>query len=353
MRFRPATAADQAAIIAVMPDWWGGRDITALLQPLFLAHFASTSLIAEDDEGAMAGFLVGFPSVDDPRDAYVHFIGVRPDQRGSGLGRELHERFASAMADRGVTTVRCVTNPINAASIAFHQEIGFEIESTDPDYVHFVRRLPESRRGLVDPRPDDTAWPTALWPVPDDTVLVGRHVTLTPSTPADANELFAALDDDAAWAHVRGRPATPAELAATLEAARAGGRWPWTVRRAGAVVGTTSFLEVSPVDARLEIGFTLYAPSVWGTEVNPECKLLLMTWDFEEAGMGRVQLKTDIRNARSQAAIAKLGAQYEGILRRYQRRQDGSVRDTVLYSVTAEEWPAVKAGLRQRLGLPG
>ena len=122
---------------------------------------------------------------------------------------------------------------------------------------------------------------------------------------------------------------------------------------AGAVVGTTSFLEVSPVDARLEIGFTLYAPSVWGTEVNPECKLLLMTWAFEEAGMGRVQLKTDIRNARSQAAIAKLGAQYEGILRRYQRRQDGSVRDTVLYSVTAEEWPAVKAGLRQRLGLPG
>ena len=67
----------------------------------------------------------------------------------------------------------------------------------------------------------------------------------------------------------------------------------------------------------------------------------------------RQQLKTDIRNQRSQRAIARLGARYEGVLRRYQRRADGSVRDTVLYSVTAEEWPTVKAGLRQRLGLPG
>lgn len=83
--------------------------------------------------------------------------------------------------------------------------------------------------------------------------------------------------------------------------------------------------------------------------MNPECKLLLMQWAFEVSGMGRVQLKTDIRNARSQQAIARLGAQYEGVLRRYQRRQDGSVRDTVLFSVLADEWPAVKLGLQDRL----
>ena len=82
--------------------------------------------------------------------------------------------------------------------------------------------------------------------------------------------------------------------------------------------------------------------------VNPECKLLLMEWAFEN-GFGRVQLKTDIRNARSQQAIARLGATFEGVLRRYQRRQDGSVRDTVLFSVTAEQWPAVRAGLAARL----
>ena len=114
------------------------------------------------------------------------------------------------------------------------------------------------------------------------------------------------------------------------------------------IVGSTSYLEVSPVDARLEIGFTLYGHDVWGTAVNPECKLLLMTWAFDH-GFGRVQLKTDIRNARSQQAIARLGAQYEGVLRRYQRRQDGSVRDTVLFSVTAEDWPEVRTGLERRL----
>ena len=73
-----------------------------------------------------------------------------------------------------------------------------------------------------------------------------------------------------------------------------------------------------------------------------------MTWAFEH-GFGRVQLKTDIRNARSQQAIARLGAQYEGVLRRYQRRQDESVRDTVVFSVTAEDWPAVRDGLLARL----
>ncbi|MDA3022322.1 MAG: GNAT family protein [Actinomycetota bacterium] len=93
-----------------------------------------------------------------------------------------------------------------------------------------------------------------------------------------------------------------------------------------------------------EIGFTLYAPAVWGTAVNPECKLLLTTWAFEVAGMGRVQFKTDIRNVPSQAAIARIGATKEGVLRRYQRHQDGSVRDTVRYSVLADDWPAVKAG---------
>ena len=202
---------------------------------------------------------------------------------------------------------------------------------------------------LADPRPGDPAWPEALWPVPDDTVLSRGALELRLASALDAAELFDALDEDAVWAHVRGRPQTVGELADSLAAARGNGRWAWIVRRAGRVVGTTSYLEISPVDARIEIGFTLYARSVWGTDVNPTCKLLLMQWAFDEGRFGRVQLKTDIRNARSQAAIARLGAQYEGVLRRYQRRQDGSVRDTVVFSVTAEEWPDVRAGLLDRL----
>jgi RimJ/RimL family protein N-acetyltransferase len=189
-------------------------------------------------------------------------------------------------------------------------------------------------------------WPQAEWPPPHE--LVGDHVTLSQFVPADAPDLYAALDHDACWDHVAGRPTSPEEYAATLAQAPQSGRWPWVVRRASEVVGTTSYLEVSLPDARLEIGSTAYSPSVWATEVNPECKLLLMSWAFDH-GFGRVQLKTDIRNRRSQAAIAKLGAAYEGVLRRYQRRQDGTVRDTVMFSVTAEEWPGVRERLRARL----
>ena len=198
----------------------------------------------------------------------------------------------------------------------------------------------------ADSRPDDVVWPQAEWPPPHE--LVGDHVTLSQFVPADAPELYAALDHDACWDHVAGRPTSPEEYAATLSQAPQSGRWPWVVRRASEVVGTTSYLEVSLPDARLEIGSTAYSPSVWATEVNPECKLLLMSWAFDH-GFGRVQLKTDIRNRRSQAAIAKLGAAYEGVLRRYQRRQDGTVRDTVMFSVTAEEWPGARERLRARL----
>jgi RimJ/RimL family protein N-acetyltransferase len=114
-------------------------------------------------------------------------------------------------------------------------------------------------------------------------------------------------------------------------------------------VGTSSYLEVSVADARLEIGATTYTPTVWSTKVNPDTKLQLLAHAFDSLRVGRVQLKTDVRNLRSQEAIARLGARYEGTLRRYQRRADGTVRDTVLFSIVAEEWPAVREGLLARL----
>lgn len=348
MRFRPADGNDYAGVVAAVPGWWW-RDVSPLLQELFFTNFGSTSTIVEDDSGGLAAFLAGFPSVDDPQCAYVHFIGVRPDLRGSGLGADLHARFARAMALRGVTTIRCVTNELNTESIAFHHRVGFAIESITDGHVHFVRTIGETRFvPREDPRPGDPPWAQAAWPPGSDAVLAGRDVTLAPATADDCPELFRALDDDAVWMHVRGRPASAEAWADALAAAPATGRFPWTVRRGGRVVGTTSFLEVSAADARLEIGFTLYARDAWGTSVNPECKLLLLQWAFEH-GFGRVQLKTDIRNARSQQAIARLGARYEGVLRRYQRRSDGSVRDTVLFAVTAEDWPDVRAGLERRL----
>jgi RimJ/RimL family protein N-acetyltransferase len=195
------------------------------------------------------------------------------------------------------------------------------------------------------------------WP-PTASRLVGHIVELTPCVPErDGAVLFTLLHDDAVWRHVAGRPRDAAEFTANLVKRRAEGRFIWVVRLlqahgafgAGAIVGTTSYLEVSVPDARLEIGATMYAPAVWASKVNPDAKRLLLEYAFDVLGAGRVQLKTDVRNVRSQQAIARLGARYEGTLRRYQRREDGSVRDTVLFSILAEEWPDVRHGLLARL----
>jgi ribosomal protein S18 acetylase RimI-like enzyme len=148
---RQARLEDHPRIIAVVDAWWGGRRMAALLPSLFLEHFAGTSLVAEDD-GELAGFLVGFDSPDHPGEAYVHFVGVDPAQRGTGLGRRLHDTFADAARARGITTVRCVTSTVNTASVAFHTSIGFAVEGTDAPvevdglddvagHVRMVRRL--------------------------------------------------------------------------------------------------------------------------------------------------------------------------------------------------------------------
>ena len=114
-------------------------------------------------------------------------------------------------------------------------------------------------------------------------------------------------------------------------------------------VGMTRYLNIEEPHRKLEIGSTWYEPSVWAGAVNPECKLLLMRHAFERLGFNRVEYKTDLRNARSRAAILKLGAKQEGILRKHMIMADGHVRDSVYFSVIDEEWPGVKAGLEKRL----
>ena len=117
----------------------------------------------------------------------------------------------------------------------------------------------------------------------------------------------------------------------------------------GRYVGMTRYLNIEPAHRKLEIGSTWYEPSVWAGSVNPECKLLLMRHAFEELGFGRVEYKTDVRNARSRAAILKLGARQEGILRKHMVVAGGRARDSVYFSIIDDEWPAVKAGLEKRL----
>jgi ribosomal protein S18 acetylase RimI-like enzyme len=142
---RHAEPLDYGRVIAVVDEWWGGRAMAPMLPKLFFVHFRDTSFVAEEDD-RLAGFLCGFRSQTYDDEAYVHFMGVDPSSRGSGLGRALYERFFESVRPRSV--VRAVTAPMNARSVAFHRAIGFEVERVDDDYdgrgearVLLVKRL--------------------------------------------------------------------------------------------------------------------------------------------------------------------------------------------------------------------
>ena len=117
----------------------------------------------------------------------------------------------------------------------------------------------------------------------------------------------------------------------------------------GKIVGSTGFMDIIKEHRILEIGSTWYIPKLWGTATNPEAKYLMLEYAFENLKAIRVQLKTDSINTHSQAAIKKIGAVYEGRLRNHRIRWDGTIRDTVMFSIIYEEWPTVKAGLRKRI----
>ena len=105
-----------------------------MLPKLFFIHFEGTSFVAEDAEGELLGFVCGFLSQTADNEAYIHFVGVTPDDRGEGLGRTLYEHFFEEARANGRTVVRCVTSPLNQGSLAFHQALGFEVERIAEDY---------------------------------------------------------------------------------------------------------------------------------------------------------------------------------------------------------------------------
>ncbi len=137
----------------------------------------------------------------------------------------------------------------------------------------------------------------------------------------------------------------------SLDVQAKGEEYPFAVvlRGSGRVVGSTRYMDLRPQHRGVEIGWTWYATDVWDTAVNPESKYLLLRHAFEDWGAIRVALKTDVLNLRSQAAIRKLGAKYEGALRNHYVRRDGSYRDSVFFSIVESEWPEVKTALERRL----
>lgn len=183
--------------------------------------------------------------------------------------------------------------------------------------------------------------------------LAGFGVTLEPFAEPHREALRAAADDPRLWEPTLTRgdgPHFDSWFDTALTESAAGRRVPFAVVAGGACVGSTSYLDLALNHARIEIGSTWYAADSQGTTVNPACKLLLLEHAFDVLRVNRVALVTDALNRRSQAAIAKLGAVREGVLRAHMVAQGGRVRDTVVFSVTTGEWPAVRAGLRARLG---
>jgi predicted GNAT superfamily acetyltransferase len=132
VQIREIRSADYLSVISVIDDWWGGRHMADMLPRLFFEHFTGTSFAAEAD-GELAGFLVGFISQSRPGEAYIHFVGIRPADRGSGLGRQLYERFFAAARARGCGLVRAVTAPANHGSVRFHTRMGFDVEPGDKE----------------------------------------------------------------------------------------------------------------------------------------------------------------------------------------------------------------------------
>jgi RimJ/RimL family protein N-acetyltransferase len=192
---------------------------------------------------------------------------------------------------------------------------------------------------------------TARWHQP--VTLTGPTLVLAPLRLADAPEFLAALGREEVAAEVLenmsyGPPTdVPAARAVIAAALAEEDRLAYAQRIAatGELVGTTSFYEINPAARSVAIGHTWVARAHWRTRVNTESKLIMLTRAFEDLGAERVVWHTDIRNTRSQAAIERLGATREGVLRHHRIRRDGSWRDTVQYSMLSAEWPTVKSRL--------
>lgn len=190
---------------------------------------------------------------------------------------------------------------------------------------------------------------------PAPTTLVGHGVQLEPMTMTHHDALVAAATDGALWdlwfTSVPAPHEAAAYITAALDGQRSGHMLPWVVRDLDGdrVVGSTRFHDIVADADRVEIGYTWYAASVQRSHVNTACKLLLMEHAFDALGCGVVGWRTDVANLRSQHAIAALGAARDGVIRHQMRRRDGTMRDTVMYSLLAAEWPSARDHLLARL----
>ena len=191
--------------------------------------------------------------------------------------------------------------------------------------------------------------------IPQPVVLTGERVVLRPLETAHFEGLLSIGVDARIWEFISINGADPVRLTTHLKSAllkrATGEQYPFTVfdKQTGAIIGATMYHNIFPEHRKLEIGWTWYRPDYWRTGTNRECKLLLLTHCFEALGLARVQLVTDERNVRSRTAILGIGATFEGVLRKERIKADGHFRNTAMYSILDDEWPAIKERLSRQL----
>jgi RimJ/RimL family protein N-acetyltransferase len=196
-----------------------------------------------------------------------------------------------------------------------------------------------------------------IYPAP--VVLDGHGLRLEPLSKDHAGALGRAAGDGRIFElHFTSVPAPGQEEAyieTALDGQRAGHMLPWAVRdlEKDEIVGSTRYHDIMAAIDRVEIGYTWYAKRCQRSHVNTSCKLLLLAHGFDTLGCEVVGLRTDILNTRSQQAIEKLGAHRDGVIRHHGQRRDGTVRDTVMYSILRSEWPAIRERLEKRLAMGG
>ncbi|TXC79018.1 GNAT family N-acetyltransferase [Metabacillus litoralis] len=188
--------------------------------------------------------------------------------------------------------------------------------------------------------------------------LVGEKIRIVPMDKDHIQGLYEIGNDKIIWSHLPKAIYTLNDMKSFVEEAlckkETGMEFPFVVllRDNDKIIGSTRFLDISTQNKSLEIGWTWYTPSVWGTHINTECKYLLLKYCFESLKLIRVQFKTDERNVRSQKAIEKIGGVKEGVLRNHMIRKDGTFRNSVFYSVIESDWVSVKNKLANILEIP-
>ncbi|WP_262685451.1 GNAT family N-acetyltransferase [Paenibacillus baimaensis] len=185
----------------------------------------------------------------------------------------------------------------------------------------------------------------------DEITLEGTRVRLLPASPEHLDGLFKASNHSEIWMYSPSTISKHEDLVSTMnqwmKSKEQGLRYPFVIidKSTNEIVGSTGYIDFSPQNRECEIGGTWLDPRVWRTKVNTECKYLLLKYGFEELNLVRVQFRTDVRNERSNRAIQRIGAKFEGVLRQEMILHDGYVRDSNVYSILDKEWEDVKARL--------